>query len=118
MLLKAVIPTSSGVSFGWFTICTRTVFVPRGDFVVNSIGIMVGAGPMVPLTAVRWSPVIGPMEPPAFTIFVEARSDESVVRTRLRAIGSCTLPRFKNGWPQRKTLSPWIAVTVHAELIE
>ena len=42
-----------------------------------------------------------PMEPPTLTIFVEASSEESVVTTRLRAIGKRTSPRLRKGWPQR-----------------
>src|SRR5262249_57040229 len=92
--------------------------VPNGVLGVRSRGIIGGAGQIVPLTAVLWSPVRVPIDPPALTIFVEAISDDSVVRTRLRAIGNCTLPRLRNGWPQRNTLSPWMAVTVQAELID
>ena len=58
------------------------------------------------------------MEPPTFTIFVDASDEESVVSTRLRAMGNCTSPRLRNGWPHRKTRSACTAVTVHAELIE
>src|SRR5882672_5070731 len=50
--------------------------------------------------------------------FREARSEESVVSTRLRAIGIWTSPRFRNGCPQRKTRSACTAVTVQAEFID
>ena len=36
---------------------------------------------------------------PTFTIFVEASADARVVTTRLRAMGSCTSPRFRKGCP-------------------
>src|SRR5712675_2114343 len=75
-------------------------FSPTFVFTLRSSGIIAGGAPSLPVTAVRWSPVMVPMEPPTFTIFVEARSEESVVSTRLRAIGIWTSPRFKNGCPQ------------------
>src|SRR2546429_6684839 len=67
----------------------------------RSNGIIAGGLPSLPVTAVRWSPVMVPMEPATLTIFVEARSEERVVTTWLRAIGSCTSPRLKNGWRAR-----------------
>src|SRR5258708_24537431 len=79
---------------------------------------MVGGAPSLPVTAVRWSPVIVPIEPPTLTIFVEASDEDSVVTTRLRAIGSATSPRLRNGWPQRYTRSACTAVTVQAEMME
>src|SRR5207244_4034205 len=114
----AVDAQRAAVSLGWLMISKCRFFSEFKARRDRSNGIIAGGLPSLPVTAVRWSPVMVPMEPATLTIFVEARSEERVVTTWLRAIGSCTSPRLKNGWPQRKTRSPSTAVTVQAELME
>ena len=60
--------------------------------------------PALPVTAVRWSPVIVPIGPPTLTIFVEARSDESVVTTSVRAIGKLHIAQAQEGMPAQINL--------------
>ncbi len=75
-------------------------FSPAGVVKDRSTGIIAGAAPMLPMTAVTRSCVIVPITPPMFTIFVESKSEASVVRTRPRAIGMLLAPMPRNGWPQ------------------
>ena len=44
---------SNGVSFGLLTSSAWIVFSPNAECVVNSIGIMAGTAPSLPVTAVR-----------------------------------------------------------------
>src|SRR2546425_11574255 len=102
----------SGVSLGWLTTSKWSFFSAPLAATVRSRGIRGGGGPRFPVTAVRWALEIVPMGPPTFTIFVEARLEESVIKTWLRGIGGLTLPRLRNGGPPRETRSASVAGAV------
>src|ERR1700685_4025892 len=103
--LKVVSAMRRGVSFGLSTTSKCSFLLPTGVATERSSGLIDGGAPSLPAAAVRWSPVIVPIGPPTLTILVEANDEESVVTTRLRAIGSATSPRLRNGCPQRDTRS-------------